>query len=972
MLDLKRMHVMALAFLMPAMLLLADSPSASGAASFRRMVEQDWLLRERLALMDAQADGRITTEGDAAGGCDGVKDGRYGFHTNYGAPPWWQVDLGAVHALSHVLVWNRCDGASERILGFHILLSDDGAAWRCAFVHDGAPFQGYPGKKPLRAALSGGKARFVRIQVPRKTYLHLDEVEVFGVQNPDRNLALHGKADQSGTSQWSHVTALPVDDGPAWLERVNWAKRIREVMAHSEKMILAYRQEGLNVADDAAALDRLAETMSGKSEAHLGRAQYIEARWIARRLALKNPLLDAPALLFTKRVPGSFNHMSDQYLGWWSRPGGGLYLLKNYKGDNPETVCLSGDPMFKAPGSFLRPDLSYDGRKILFAWCRHYPTLAAERNKLDKANVPEDAFYHVFEMNIDGTGVRRLTRGKYDNFDARYLPGGGIVFCSTRRGQSIQCGFESARRSLLESALPDVYVRCGGGPERPCTVYTLHTMDNDGGNLCAISPFEMFEWNPSVGHDGSILYSRWDYIDRSNMPYMSLWAINPDGANARLVYANFSRTPHCTFEPRAIPGSRKLVFTASAHHSQTKGSLVLFDPAVGDEGAAPITRLTPEVAFPESEGWPLTYYANPWPLSERFYLVAWGPEGVQAPATSLGWDRWHSVGRPANGMGLYLFDAHGNMELLHKDPDISCLYPMPLKPRERPVAVAGNVDLRKPQEGAFLLHDVYHGLSKMPRGTVKSLRIVAVPAKTHPTMNFPNLGVTRDDPGKCVLGTVPVEADGSAYFRVPSGVIVFFQALDARGMAVQTMRSTTHVQPGQTLSCIGCHEQRDRTPANGPVMASRRPPSRIILGPEGSWPLRFDRLVQPVLDGKCVRCHRPGHEDRRAAQIDLTSAKAYDTLVGYGKPSLRDHVRARYGQGRSVEGGCVAGNSRLLALLMASDKHHGVTLSEKEIQRLVVWMDTYAQRTGSFSAWQERDLEALKESSRAMLTISGE
>ncbi len=126
--------------------------------------------------------------------------------------------------------------------------------------------------------------------------------------------------------------------------------------------------------------------------------------------------------------------------------------------------------------------------------------------------------------------------------------------------------------------------------------------------------------------------------------------------------------------------------------------------------------------------------------------------------------------------------------------------------------------------------DVYRGLTGVPRGEIKSLRIVAVPAKTHPTMNFPNLGVTRDDPGKCVLGTVPVEADGSAYFRVPAGVIVFFQALDERGVAVQTMRSATHVQPGQTLSCIGCHEPRQQAPPAKPALAGLREPSRLTRG----------------------------------------------------------------------------------------------------------------------------------------------
>ena len=282
--------------------------------------------------------------------------------------------------------------------------------------------------------------------------------------------------------------------------------------------------------------------------------------------------------------------------------------------------------------------------------------------KHDKKNVPEDAFYHLFEMNLDGSGLRQLTRGKYDDFDGRYLPDGRIVFLSTRRGAWLQVTPETARRSLERADEPDCYVRCGGGPQRPVAVYTLHTIDADGGNLNPISPFEMFEWTPSVAADGTILYSRWDYIDRDNGPYMSMWSMNPDGTNARLVYKNFTKVPHCAFEPQSVPGSSKILFTASGHHSQTMGSLVMLDPAAGTEGAAPITRLTPEVVFPEIEGWSGHYFTNPQPLSERMILVCWGQEETVREGTL----------RSANAMGLYVFDAvTGNLELLYRDPQIT-------------------------------------------------------------------------------------------------------------------------------------------------------------------------------------------------------------------------------------------------------------------------------------------------------------
>ena len=168
-----------------------------------------------------------------------------------------------------------------------------------------------------------------------------------------------------------------------------------------------------------------------------------------------------------------------------------------------------------------------------------------------------------------------------------------------------------------------------------------------------------------------------------------------------------------------------------------------------------------------------------------------------------------------------------------------------------------------PQEGRFLVQDVYAGLRGVPRGTIKRLRVIGVPPKVQPQMNAPELGVSREEPGKFVLGEAPVEEDGSAFFRVPSGMSVFFQALDADGLAIQTMRSLTYVQPGQTLACVGCHESRHEAPIAKTTIAMRRAPSKLAPGPEGSWPMRYDRLVQPVLDRRCVKCHAPGSVEPR-------------------------------------------------------------------------------------------------------------
>ncbi|NQT53570.1 hypothetical protein HQ576_16050, partial [bacterium] len=541
--------------------------------------------------------------------------------------------------------------------------------------------------------------------------------------------------------------------------------------------------------------------------------------------------------------------------------------------------------------------------------------------------------------------LRQITHGHYDDFDGRYLPDGRIVFLSTRRGQHIQCGTGAAARTLADPFVPDSYVRCGGGNSRPVAVFTLHVMAADGTSLRAISAFENFEWTPSVTDDGRIMYARWDYVDRHNNAYMSLWSTHPDGTMPNLVYGNFTRSPHCIFEARCVPNSTKIMFTASAHHAITAGSICLLDTALGTEGAEPLTRLTPEVCFPETEGWPTTHYAHPYPLSETYYLVSWSPNPIRPEGGQ----------NNVNDRGVYLADAFGNLELLHRDAAISTVYPIPLRPRPVPHGLP-QVAAKGGTEGRLLVMDVHRGLTGIPRGTIQRIRIVGCPAKTQPQMNHPTIGLTREDPGKFILGSVPVAADGSAHFRVPAGVSVFFQALDEQGRAVQTMRTLTYVQPGQTLSCVGCHEPRSEAAPNVHAAAASQPPTKITAGPEGTWPLRFDRLVQPVLDRHCVKCHKPGGDAKALAKLDLSPAKSYGALLAYGK--LGDHVRRHYLLGRSEVGAGGSFASPLLAHLRKG--HQKVKLGAADYERLITWIDVYAQRQGHFSPEQERELQELR------------
>jgi hypothetical protein len=518
--------------------------AAAGPVATSEQIEADWLQQDSLRNAESAREGKqVTPQQDAIGACDGIKDGKWGFHTENEDDPWWQIDLVESAPLDRIILYNRCDLA-ERNSRIRVLVSDDMKSFRQAYQHDGTTFLGYTDKKPLVVKLSGVHARYVRLQLPGRSYFHLDEVEIYGGDS-DNNIAPGKPATQSSVSQWSvvHDATLPAGPGSYATEKV-----IERGLLLAENL----RQSGAKVDGQEKTLRRVAERLKALPDAapeEVSRKLYLQARWAVREMALNNPLLDFETVLFVKRVPPAFPHMSDQFYGWWSRPGGGIYLLDGFKEGSPRLRCLTeGFPA----GSFVGPDLSYDGKKVLFAYCKFYPETHGMQ-KAEKDKLPEDVFYKIYEMNLDGSGRRQLTHGRYDDFDGRYLPDGDIVFLSTRKGQSIQCSRASAA-ATMKFDLPDSYVRCGGDNWRPVPVFTLHRIDGEGGNIRPISAFENFEWTPSVAADGRILYARWDYIDRFNGAFMSLWSTNADGTNPQLVYGNLTTRPQCVFEARAIPG----------------------------------------------------------------------------------------------------------------------------------------------------------------------------------------------------------------------------------------------------------------------------------------------------------------------------------------------------------------------------------------------------------------------------------
>ncbi len=428
-----------------------------------------------------------------------------------------------------------------------------------------------------------------------------------------------------------------------------------------------------------------------------------------------------------------------------------------------------------------------------------------------------------------------------------------------------------------------------------------------------------------------------------------MWSSNPDGSNPAAVFGNYNwdKKPWGEWHAQPIPGSHKLLAVAGAHHGYAFGSLLLIDPAKGVDGLGSIVRLTPDVAFPEAEGWPESAFTTPWPLSEKHYLASYSPSWSTRDAA-------HEITQ-----GIYLLDGFLNRELIYRDPDISSLSSMPLKPRLRPAAWPASPEDGAGEEGEFLLLDVYESSEPLPPGAVKALRIVQILPKTTFKSDDPQISMAKQVSARALLGTVPVEADGSAYFKAPAGVPLYFQAVDADGLAIQSMRSIAYLQPGERRACIGCHEPRRAAPPNREPVAARRPPSAISPGPDGARPFSYPRLVQPVLDRHCVPCHGPEKPEGKVVltgEVTRTSAPhsvSYKSLARRDLVPWFDSVNGSEWKPRTYPGQFGARASRLIQMLRAG--HYDVKLDRNSLASLAIWIDLNVPFYGVYEPAQVKE-----------------
>lgn len=712
-------------------------------------------------------------------------------------------------------------------------------------------------------------------------------------------------------------------------------ERIRQEIQWARQLAARIRAEhpAVDLAAELHQLDALETQVAQAAQDQT--ALYFRARDVKRAVMFKNPAVDFHSVLFVDMpfpAGSEWQHETRHRLGYMAVPGGRLLVLE---GLSPAGTLRQLMPQAPLAGSFWRPDLSFDARKVLFCFKPH-----------------NEKSFHLYEIGIDGQGLRQLTDGIYDDLDPIYLPDGHILFCTTRA---------------------HTYVRC----MPPTNAFVLARCDADGKNIYILSQNNEPDYLPALMHDGRVIYTRWEYTDKPLWRAQKLWTMNPDGTQVLMYWGNQSVWPDVMKDARPIPGSPRVMFTGSAHHNWFAGSVGIVDPRRGLNFPQGITKVTADVPWPECGNGPVdpiecdqyhpsgqyAGYYSPYPLGEKDFLVS---------------------AQRGNKFVLYLMDVYGNRELIFEGAH-HIFHALPVRPRPRPPVIADRVawparhERLHPKPGVIYSGDVYQNAPPELRNKARFLRVWHIDPKTYtywykrPYISTgPVISAVQSEGVKRLLGTVPIEPDGSVAFYAPPGKALHFQLLDENQRALQTMRSFVGVMPGERRGCLGCHAAHSRAPTNGEKGIALRKEPRAITPPP--WPddtVSFPRYVQPVLDRYCVKCHAgsgPGQAppDLTFRPGDEVFTEPYLTLIGrptWGAPyqapkdpppgfGIADMLMveayhtvdpAAYLTPQPMTKLSYA--SRLVDLC-ASGKHYGVRVDPIGLLRVIAWVDAMCPYRG--------------------------
>jgi hypothetical protein len=587
-------------------------------------------------------------------------------------------------------------------------------------------------------------------------------------------------------------------------------------------------------------------------------------------------------VVFAVRSPGYDAHWYANF-GYWSEdaskvmygPGGTRLVAVDLKTKEARTILED------AQGSIRDVEVHPSGDRILFSFRKG-----------------DSRHYHLHEVRPDGSELRQLTDGPYDDLESIYLPGGDIVFCSSRCRRWVSCWYTQ--------------------------VATLHRLDPKTGEIRIISSNIEHDNTPSVLPDGRILYTRWEYVDRNQVTFHHLWTISPDGTGQMAYFGNL-HPGIVMIDAKPIAGTREVAVIFSPGHGVTEhlGALTVVDPEAGPDARGRARRV---------RGAP-NFIRDPWPLDRSRFLAARGHELLLIDEGEGRHEVPFAIGPDDVGRGFQLHE------------------PRPLAPRSVGPSIAPRSH-DGPPKGFLVLEDASLGrnMAGVGRSEVKKLLVLETLPKPANFSGGPDLlswlGTFNLER---ILGTVPVEADGSAYFELDANRPVFFVALDERDLSVKRMQSFVSVMPGETTTCVGCHESRAQAPPRGGktvLAALKRPPSPIE--PFEGLPdvVDFVRDIQPILDTSCVPCH--GHE-RREGKALLTGDLGRVYSLSYWTLISRAQV-SDGGNGYGNRPPRTLGSAASPFLSKLDGSHHGVQVGERERRLCWLWIETGATYAGTYAA----------------------
>ncbi len=546
------------------------------------------------------------------------------------------------------------------------------------------------------------------------------------------------------------------------------------------------------------------------------------------------------------------------------------------------------------------------------------------------SSVDKNNSWSIYELDFATQKKKEIVNLPEDDLefcDPNYLPDGRIILASNVGVHGVPCvhGSDVVGNLSLYNPKDESFRRL--------------TFDQDG------------NWNPVVMNNGRVMYTRWEYTDLTHYFSRIVMHMNPDGTENKALYGSGSYFPNSTFDMRPLPGqSSQFVGIISGHHGVARaGRLIVFDP---QKGRKEETGMLQEIPFKNRKidpiikdylvdgVWPL--FVRPYPLSEDFFLVS---------------AKLH----PGGLWGIYLVDVYDNVTCIAEFEGIGLNMPIPMIKTECPPVIPDRVNL-KDKEGTIFIQDIYHGegTQGVPRGTIKEVRVFAYEyAYIKSISDHDAQGIQSGWDIKRLLGTVPVEEDGSVIFKAPANTPISLQPLDENGAAIQWMRSWFTPMPGETISCVGCHEDQNQIPIPKRVKASQIKPHKIKQPEGGVRSFTYENEIQPILDRACISCHNgekasPNLMGNRYEQykrgnytkIDKKLSKSYLDLMPYvyrQGPEAEIYVLTPYEYHAS--------NSELIQILKKD--HHGLELTDKEWKTLYNWIDFNAPYDGAFNSIRE-------------------